>query len=190
MRLGFEVSSFKDNPSSLIDVLHTLQRVGEWRVGHYGEVEEVVCRTPSSALKFCCMVNHAYGVSKSAEKVFLKNPSVGIRYLRLVCRKEFLDENVQKRFWGKVTRNPEFAYDWASTFNMRLSESEEAVFVKSIRRARDYSMFVIKGAFPEKVHKMLVLRSFESLDSFEKSQLSEYLRYAESCSKKLVAYGS
>lgn len=189
MIVSFDVEKFKGDPRALIDVLSSLYRVGGWRLGHYAEVEEVVCRTPSSALKFCRMVNHSYGISSSAEKVFLKNPGIGIHYLRLVGRSEFLDEKVQKRFWRKITRSPDLAYEWARTFNRRLSEQEEEVFVKNISRARDYALYVARGAFPEKIHKMLVLRSFESLDNLSKSYLSEYLRYAESSSKKQVAHG-
>lgn len=188
MNVNFDVDRFAKDPRGLIDVLSNLYRVGAYHLGHHREVEEIVCRTPSSALKFCQMVNHAYGVSREAEKVFVKNPSIGIRYLRLVSRTEFLDEKVQKRFWRKVMKNPDIAYAWARAFGRRLPEGEE-VFVGNIRCARDYSLYVIKGGFPEKIHQMLVLRSFENLEGWDRKHLSEYLRYAEESSKKTAVQG-
>lgn len=183
MNISFEVDRFRNDPRGLIDVLSNLYRVGAYHLGNHGEVEEIVCRTPSSALKFCQMVNHAYGVSREAEKVFVKNPSIGIRYLRLVGRTDFLDEKVQKRFWRKVLKSPDLALEWSRTLGRRLPEGEE-VFVGDMRCAREYSFHVIKGAFPEKVHQMLFLRSFENLDGWDKKYLSDYLRYAEESSKK------
>jgi hypothetical protein len=188
MNINFDTDRFKNDPRGLIDVLSNLYRVGSWSLGHHRDIEEIVCRTPSIALKFCHLVNHAYGVSKDAEKVFVKNPSIGIRYLRLVGRSEFLEEKVQRRFWRKVLKSPDLALEWARTFGRRLPEGEE-VFVKSICCARDYSFYVIRGAFPENIHRMFVLRSFENLDSRERGYLTEYLQYAESSSKKRVANG-
>lgn len=183
MNIKFDVDLFRNDPRGLISVLSQLYRHGAWSLGHHREIEEIVCRTPSSAFKFCHLVSRAYGVSRDAEKVFVKNPSIGIRYLRLVSRTEFLDEKVQKRFWRKVMKNPDIAYEWARAFGRRLPEGEE-VFVGNIRCARDYSLYVIKGGFPEKIHQMLVLRSFENLESWEKKYLNDYLRYAEESSKK------
>lgn len=190
MRIDFDVSQFKDDARGLIDVLAALYRNRAWRLGHHKEIEEVVCRTPSVALKFCQMVNGAFGVSREAERVFVKNPSIGIRYLRLVTRSSFLDEKVQARFWRKVTRDPELAYQWCRAFGRRLSEDEEAVFAGSFRHAKDYAAYVIRGPFPDKVHQMLVLRSFENLEEWDKRYLSEYMRFAESCSKKDAQIGT
>jgi len=188
MNINFDIERFRNDPRGLIFVLSQLQRVGAWHLGHHREIEEIVCKTPSSALKFCHLVSRAYGVSKDAEKVFVKNPSIGIRYLRLVGRSEFLEEKVQKRFWRKVLKSPDLALEWSRAFGRRLPEGEE-VFVSSIQRARDYSFYVIKGAFPENIHRMFVLRSFENLEAWDKRYLTEYLRYAESSSKKRVADG-
>lgn len=184
MNITFEVEKFRNDPRGLIDVLSNLQRVLAWRVGNHREIEEVVCRTPSSALKYCQMVSHSYGVSRESEKVFVKNPGIGIRYLRIVNRTEFLDEKVQKRFWKKVVKKADLAYEWCRAFGRRLSEAEEEVFVEDIRMAKEYSQRVIKGPFPEKIHHMLVLKSFENLEGWDKRYLTEYLRYAEESSKK------
>lgn len=184
MNINFDVEQFKADPRGLIDVLSNLYRVGAYHLGNHREIEEIVCRTPSSALKFCQMVNHAYGVSREAEKVFVKNPSIGIRYLRLVGRTEFLDEKIQKRFWKKIMKHAEMAYEWARAFGRRLSEAEEEVFVGDVRLAKDYAYYVIKGPFPERIHHMLVLRSFENMGGWEKKYLNDYLQYAEASSKK------
>lgn len=189
MIVSFDLQSFGKNPKGLISVLSHLRGVNQWPVGFNREVEEIVCRTPTSALNYCRYVVGRYGVSPEAEKVFLKNPTVGIRYLRFMNREALQDESLQKRFWKKVVRNPEWAYEWCHQFRRRLSESEEEVFVKSLRRARDYALFIIKGKFPEKVHHQLVLRSFEQLQSWEKKSLTDYLSYVESSSKKVSAEG-
>jgi hypothetical protein len=129
MNITFEVEKFCNDPRGLIDVLSSLNSVRAWHVGNHREIEEVVCRTPSSALKYCQMVSHSYGVSRESEKVFVKNPGIGIRYLRIVNRTEFLDEKVQKRFWKKVVKKADLAYEWCRAFGRRLSEAEEEVFV-------------------------------------------------------------
>lgn len=180
MNVSFEVSSFKGRPKSLISILHHMRMAGIWPRDYNREVEEVVCKTPSSALNYCRHVVGAFGISRESEKVFLKNPGIGIRYLRIATRSYFLDESVQKRFWKKVTRNPKLAYDWAITFMKRLPEEDEVVFVKDILLARSYSRDIIRGAFPEMVHRRLMLRSFEPLSPRDKANLTDYLKYAES----------
>lgn len=186
MIVSFDLQAFKANPKGLISVLSHLRGMNQWPLQHNREVEEIVCRTPTSTLNYCRYVVGRYGVSKEAERVFLKNPSVGIRYLRFMGREDFPDEDTQRRFWKKVVRNPEWAYEWCHQFRRRLPEGEE-VFLKSIRRARDYSLFVIKGPFPEKIHHQLVLKSFENLASWEKKSLTEYLSYAASSEKSATA---
>lgn len=178
MNVNFSVSSFSKNPSALISLLGILRKEGEWSVRHEAEIESIVCKNPSMAYKFCRFVNYSYGVSRSAEAIFLKNPSIGVRYLRLVNRREFLDAEVQRRFWGKVSRNPSVAYEWASIFRERLPVDMEEVFLKDVRVAKSYSFFIIKGAFSESVHSKLLLKSFESMDELSKRCLSDYIRYA------------
>lgn len=179
MNIHFDTSVFEKNPKGLISVLYNLRMVGSWSVRHERDVEQIVCRTPSSALKYCLSVTRTYGISREAERVFLKNPSIGIRYLRLVGRRNFLDEDTQGRFWRKVVKSPDLCYEWSQAFHLRVSEDEEEVFVKDVRAARDYAFFIIKGPFPEKVHNMLVLRSFEEMDSYSKKCLTEYIQWSD-----------
>lgn len=182
MNVSFDLAAFKKNPKGLISVLSHLRGANQWPLMTNREVEEIVCRTPTSALNYCRYVVGRYGISQEAERVFLKNPNVAIRYLRFMGREAFPEEDTQKRFWKKVLRNPEYAYEWCHYFRKRLPEGEE-VFLKSIRRARDYSLFVIKGPFPEEIHHKLVLRSFENLTPLDKKMLGEYLNYAASSEK-------
>jgi hypothetical protein len=177
--ISFEVSAFEKNPRGLISVLSNLHGAGCWSSFHDPEVERIACRTPSSAYNLCRYVNRAHGVSRSAERVFLKNPSIGVRYLRLVNRRSFLDPDTQERFWKKVMKSPDLSYSWANTFRERLSEDHEEVFVNDVRIAKNYALFVIKGPFPVKIHQMLILRSFEDMDSYSKSCLREYMKYSE-----------
>jgi hypothetical protein len=178
MTVSFEVSAFERDPRGLISVLSSLHRVGLWSLYHDAEVERVACRTPGSAYNLCRFVNGARGVSRGAERVFLKNPGIGIKYLRLVNRRAFLDEDTQRRFWRKVLKKPDLAYKWANAFRTRLSEEEEEVFVKDVRLAKDYAFFVIKGPFPESVHNKLLLRSFEDMDRWSKGCLEQYVQWA------------
>jgi len=181
MSVYFEISAFKNNPKGLIAVLSNLRAVGSWTPRDDKEVEDIVCRTPSSALSFCGQVNGAYGISAGAERVFLKNPKLGIRYLRTVNRSSFRDPDTQKRFWRKVTRDAGLCLDWAFSFGRRLSEEEEAVFVDDPVRANQYATRVIRGPFPEKVHHMLLLKSFDNLDRYSKNCLDLYIKFAEKC---------
>ena len=180
MNIHFDTAAFERDPRGLIAVLSNLRRVGVWSLRHEKDIERIVCRTPSSALNFCRFVNGAFGVSREAERVFLKNPSIGVRYLRVANRKSFLDEDTQRRFWRKVVKNPDICYQWCQAFQQRVSEEEEEVFVKDVVLAKSYAFFIIKGPFPEKVHNMLVLRSFEDMNNYSKSCLTEYIRWSES----------
>lgn len=184
MIVSFDTEDFRHDPRGLIDILSNLQRLGSWSLDENRDVESITCRTPGFALKYCREVVYSKGISAQAEAVFLKNPKLGLRYLNLVDRDHFRDENVQKRFWKKITKNARLAYLWANQFKKRLSEAEEEVFVQNISQAYNYSFFVIKGAFPEKIHRMLVLKSFEKLTDSESKMLKDYLRYAESFLQK------
>lgn len=179
MIVSFDTAAFKGRPTQLVNVLSGLSSVGQWPLGSNPDVEEIVCRKPSSALKYCQEVVHAYGLSAKGERVFLRNPGIGVRYLRLVGRSTFTDADTQRRFWRKVTNNAKLAYEWSKSFGHRLPEDQEMVFSKNLYFARMYAVNVIRGPFPEKVHQSILLRSFENLDSFTKMHLSEYIKFAE-----------
>lgn len=185
MRIGFEVSSFKGRAKTLISVLAGLRSAGEWPLQHHREVEEIVCGTPSSALNYCRHVVGGFGVSGAAERVFLKNPGIGIRYLYLVHRDRFLVEDTQRRFWAKVVKSPDLALLWSRTFNKRLSEEEEMVFVEDVICAKEYSRFVIVGPFPEKVHHALVLKSFGGLNDWETRAVKDYINWTAPMMKSM-----
>jgi len=185
MRIGFEVSSFKGRAKSLISVLAGLRAAGEWPLQHHREVEEIVCRTPSSALNYCRYVVGGFGVSGEAERVFLNNPGIGIRYLGFVRRDHFLVEDTQRRFRKKVVKNPELALEWARSFRKRLSEEEEMVFVESPFCAKEYARHVIFGPFPEKVHHALVLKSFGDLPEWDARYLKDYINWSAPLMKNL-----
>lgn len=181
MLITFETGMFgkRGGEKSLTNVLCYLHRHGCFATGHYPDIERVTCRTPSSALRYVRYFTGRVGVSPESEGIFLKNPGLGVRYLKLVGRKEFSDPNVQARFRKKFKNDPSLAYEWAKAFNTRLSEEEEEVFRKNVSVARDYAMYVIKGKFPEKIHGMLVLASFQDLSSYQKARLTDYIKFAE-----------
>ena len=58
------------------------------------------------------------------------------------------------------------------------------VFSENIRIAKEYAVEIIRGPFPEKVHQRILLRSFESMDSYSKAVLAEYIRWASNCGAK------
>lgn len=179
MHITFQVSQFAGRAKELTNTLHYLKRQGVHFDHHNPEIEEITCRTPSSAYRYSKFVATS-GVSSKAEKIFGRNPSVGMKYLTFIRKKEFTDPKLQERFWKKVVKCPFLAYEWAKTFKCRLPEENEAIFVENMKMARDYAMFVICGRFPEKVHNMLVLKSFENMDRWNKNWLQEYISYAES----------
>lgn len=176
MNISFDTERFKGNPNALTAVLSHMKYANCWVPMPNREIESITCTTPSATLKFCRYVNNVCGVSRETEKIFLKNASLGIRYLRVVRREKMQDEDIQKRFWKKVTRNPELALEWSRAFNKRLSETEEEVFVKSMRCMGEYASRIIRGRFPEKIHHMIVLKSFETLGGYDKRCLENYMR--------------
>jgi len=181
MRISFDTENFKGRSAAglLTNALANLRAAGSYTHSYSNtDVEDVVCKTPSAAYKFVRYVSKS-GVSPAAERIFLKNPSIGVRYLKYVNRPSFIEEAVQKRFWKKVVKNPSLAFDYCSTFNKRLSEEEEEVFVKDMRVMRDYAQRVIKGKFPQKVHDMILLKSFESMDAWPKENLQRYMKFVE-----------
>lgn len=176
----------------LIFVLKNLADHGQFTKGIHPDIERLMT-VPSLALKYVRMVGWESGMSAEGEKIFLKNPSVAIQYLKIVRRPEFLDPKVQKRWRRMVGRNPLLAVEWCKAFNQRLTEKEEEIFVKDMGAMKDYAMFVIHGPFPERVHEMILLRSYddmkgktERLRDRQKRDLQDYLRYAESCKRQMA----
>lgn len=176
MFITFDINKFEGNPKGLTNILYNLRHSTNYFDQTNPEITNITCKTPSNAYRYARYVATS-GLSEKAERVFLKNLNVGIKYLRLIRRKHFLNEDTQKRFWKRVVKNPYLAYCWAHNFNTRLTEEEEEVFIHNLRIARDYALFVIKGKFPEKIHNMLVLKSFELKDGWEKRNLQEYINY-------------
>lgn len=197
MQITFDISKFGDlssklsrarGPQSLTNVLHYLRRFGCLSLDglsseDVSEIEKITCKTPSSTLRHCKLfaVN---GVSEKTEAIFLKNPNLAIRYLRIVGRPDFLDPKIQKRFRKKFKTNARLALQWSRAFNVRLSEDEEEVFHKDPSAALDYAKWVIKGKFPDKVHRMILLASFKDTNSHQKRCLSEYIEFSDSQKEK------
>ena len=175
MEITFDIAQFEKRPQQLISVMCNLARVGAWIPSHVEEIEVITCRTPSSAYKYVRYVTGKIGVSAKTEAVFLKNPNIGLRYLRMVNR-NLQDEKIHARFWKKVVKKPELALEWARNFNQRLSEKEEEVFVKNMRCMWQYAQYVIGGRFPESVHNMILLKSYEKMPSYENHAIQEYIK--------------
>jgi hypothetical protein len=185
MIVGFDISAFKGRAKTLTSVLQGLRVAGQWPLQHHKEVEEIICKNPSWAYNYCRQVVGAFGVSGEGERVFLKNPGIGIRYLACVNRDHFLVEDTQRRFWKKVVKSPELARQWAEAFRKRLPEEDEMVFVQDPVSANDYAHRIIRGPFPEKVHHALVLKSFENMNDYEARRLKEYIAWAAPMLKSL-----
>lgn len=179
MHITFDVSKFGTDARSLTNALYYLKGSGNQFDSTNPEILEITCRTPSAAFRYAKLVV-PYGLPEKTERVFLKNPNIAIKYLLHLRKKEFSNPDTQKRFWRKVTKNCFIAYQWASAFRTRLSEEEEEVFLDNMRLAKDYAYHVIKGRYPEKIHNILVLKSFELKDGWQKKCLQEYISYASS----------
>ena len=178
MFISFDVKQFAGNPKGLTNTLYNLRRSNISFDATHQDIIDIACRTPSAAYRYTRFVA-PFGLGSKAERVFLKNPNIGLKYLKFLRKKEFADQDTQKRFWRKITKNPWLSFDYANMFGVRLSETEEKVFVESMRCAKDYAFFVIKGRFPEEIHNMLILKSFEKLPAYELKSLKEYISYAD-----------
>ena len=181
MQITFDTDNFASGRKSdvaLTNVLHYLKKHGCIGEMHDHSVERITCRTPSATLRYCRYFANK-GVSPQTERVFLKNPSLGVRYLKMVGRSEFADPDVQRKFRKKFRSDAAAAYEWASAFKTRLTEDEEKVFRKSMRLARDYAREIIGGKSPEKVHAMILLASFKDMSQYEKRYLDDYVKFAE-----------
>lgn len=180
MEITFDIQNFVGRAKNLTNVLYYLSRSNCFTPHLNEEIEEITCRTPSDALRYVRHVNGKIGISPNKEVVFLKNPGLGMRYLRYINRDRFVDNKTQTRFWKKVAKKPELCLEWSRTFNKRVSEEEEEVFVKSLRCMKEYALHIIKGPFPERIHQMIVLKSFDSsVSEWEKKCLKEYVSYVE-----------
>lgn len=181
MQIQFDTEKFagiRKGDQSLSNVLFYLKKAGCITPCAYPSIEKVTCRTPSGTLRYCKLFASA-GVSSETEAVFLKNPVLGVRYLRMIGRSEFSDPSTQRRFRKKFKTDALLACEWAKAFGRRVSEEEEEVFRKSIPAAREYAMKVLRGKFPEKVHSMILLASFQDMNNYAKRCLSEYIKFAE-----------
>lgn len=188
MQIIFDTKMFDGCPKSLTNVLHHLCSRRCISPAHIADLEQITCRTPSEALRYCRLFVGNKGISPASEVVFLKNPGLAIRYLKLVRRKYFIDEKTQKRFWKKLLFRPNLAYDYCVAFNTRLKENEEEIFVKDMRSASQYAQQVIKGPFPEKVHQMIVLLSFDTaMSEWQRRYLKDYINFAEKFKKNEFA---
>lgn len=180
MEITFDINSFNGRAKSLTNVLYYLTGANCFTPSHSEDIEAIACRTPSDALRYCRHVVGKLGVSHKTESVFLKNPQLGVRYLRYIGRDHFVESKTHTRFWKKIMKKPELALAYATSFNKRFTEQEEEVFVKNMRCMREYSQSVIKGPFTEKVHQMIILRSFDSsMSEWEKRYLKDYVSFAQ-----------
>lgn len=178
MQLSIEVEKFKNKPKPLTTILYYMRIHGCYIPYRSPEIEAITCNTPSSALRYATLVSPE-GLSEAAERVFLKNPVLGIRYLKKIRREMFQNDDTQRRFWKRIMKKADLAYQWAQSFGKRLDEKEEEVFLQSMTRMKEYSYFVIKGRFPEKMHNMILLNSYAPLPEVEKRSLNDYIKYAE-----------
>lgn len=181
MQIQFDTDKFagvKKGDQFLSNVLFYLKKTGCLTPSICPSVERVTCKTPSGTIRYCRLFASG-GVSAEAEAVFLKNPVLGVRYLKMIGRSEFTDPSIQRRFRKKFKTDARLACEWAKAFGRRVSEEEEEVFRKDIPAAKEYAMKVIRGRFPEKVHSMILLASFGDMNNWTKRCLSEYIKFAE-----------
>jgi hypothetical protein len=179
MEITFDVNNYTGDARELIAVLNSLRKHKCWTPVHDRDIERITCRVPSSALKYAQLVMKNIGISSEAERVFIKNPEIGVRYLVYMGKKEFSDPVTQKKFWKKLCKDPSTAFKWAQNFG-RLSETEEEVFLKSMSHMWQYARHVIRGRFPEKIHNMILLKSYEEMYEWEKKSMRDYLSYVGS----------
>lgn len=190
MQITFDVSAYRSpnkahqrrRSKRLILLLRNLLDHGCFEPGHHREVEQLMT-VPSLALSYVRLVTKEKGMSPEGEKIFLANPSIALQYLRSINRPFFVDPNVQSRWHKKMVRDPAVAVRFCQWQNCRLTEQEEEIFVKDMNAMKDYSLTVIKGPFPEHIHNMILLQSFDN-DGWDKQCLQDYIRYVDALKEK------
>jgi hypothetical protein len=149
------------------------------------ELDNYFCTSPALAFKYLkVFLEKGDKASPEIEKVLSKNTHYLFAYLKHTGNHKVQDPKLQKRFEKKVYSDPYLSYWYAYyVLKSRLPEEHEVVFLKNYDFAYRYACEVIGGEFPDNIHKMLVLSSFE-----EKEDKHGLKSYIECCEKKEFKY--
>jgi hypothetical protein len=152
------------------------------------ELDSHFCTSPALAFKYLkVFLEKGDKASPEIEKVLYKNTHYLFAYLKHTGNHKVQDEKLQKRFEKKIYNDPYLSYYYAiHIIKSRIPEEYESVFLKNYDFAYRYACGVIGDKFSDRVHKMLVLSSFEENDK-EKESLKAYI---ECCEKKEFKYFS
>jgi hypothetical protein len=197
--ITFDVNSFCNDRIFLLKFLRSLKHKGLFV--RTKELDVFCSKQPSLAYKYIknivvekqwnsCGLNPGnpgkwiyFNVDKNRldieeEKVFLKNIKFAIAYLEITQQKKFRDEKLNKKIEKKIYKNAGSSFDYAKNVLFeRIPENKENIFIENYYWMYQYSMQVIKGKFPEKIHNQICLKSFEKFDSTQRLDcLQAYLK--------------
>jgi hypothetical protein len=150
------------------------------------ELDNYFCTSPALTYKYLkVFLEKGDKASPEIEKVLSKNIHYLFSYFQHTGNHKVQDEKLQKRLDKKIYSDPRLSYCYAfSVLKSRIPEEHEGVFLKNYDFAYRYACEVIGGKFPDSIHKMLLLSSFEENDK-EKHGLKSYI---ECCEKKEFKY--
>jgi len=150
------------------------------------ELDDYFCTSPALAYKYLkVFLEKGDKASPEIEKVLSKNIHYLFSYFQHTENHKVQDEKLQKRLDKKIYNDPRLSYCYAySVLKSRIPEEHEGVFLKNYDFAYRYACEVIGDKFPDSIHKMLLLSSFEENDK-EKYGLKKYI---ECCEKKEFKY--
>lgn len=193
MNVTFDLQKFKADKACALNFFKQLKRLGEFKRSQ--EIDNFFSKQPSYAYKYALHIlsERMYDFEKKSmdylnveqnrlsidnEKIFKKNIKYAIAYLNLTQQNKFRDEKTQKSFENKVYKNPGAAYDYAIfVLKGRIPEDKEEIFLDNLIFMYYYSKNILKGKFPDNIHKKIVLKTFD--DSCKRlygyDLLSDYL---------------
>ena len=201
--ITFDINSFSRDKISLLKFLKSLKYKGLFK--RTKDLDIFFSQQPSLAYKYIRNIiiekewrpdpsGYVYlNVDKNRfepeqEKVFLKNIKFGIAYLEATQQKKFRDEKINKKFEKKLYKDAGASFDYATrVLQQRISEDKEHIFLDNYYVMYHYSMIVIKGKFPDKIHNQIHLRSFEK-NVWRFDCLQAYLKQDSSLLDKNYSY--
>lgn len=181
--LSFNLKDFNTEKSTILDLLRAAKHLGKFK--RTEEIDNFFSQQPSYAFKYVkkILINSYWDsntgrrvykdlekarLSIENEKVFLKNIKYAIGYLRATGQKCFRDEKTQQRFENKIYKpnslsTPGAAFDYAKfVLKGRIPEDKENIFLESSLHIFSYSRDVLKGFFPDSIHKKILLLTFNN----------------------------
>jgi len=189
--LSINLKDFNTEKNTVLSLLKSAKRVGKFK--RTEEIDNFFSQQPNYAYKYVksILIDSCWDytlnkrvyknleearLSPENEKVLVKNIKYAVGYLRITDQKYFRDQKTQKSFENKVYKIPGASFDYAKyVLKGRIPEEKENIFLKDFEHLWYYSCDVLKGFFPDSIHKKLMLCTFNNNDP-DKTYLDLYFK--------------